>query len=84
MMLARLKIFLHAIIFTIVTLPLFSATPQMPFPQEQDYPYGLRPNNYTQAQMNQHCQDWFDLWRAKYLTQTCGARHKKRESNNMC
>lgn len=44
-----------------------------PFPQGVTYPYGLKPNNYTQAQMNQHVQQWWDKWRVKYLTQTnCG------------
>jgi hypothetical protein len=39
-----------------------------PFPHNAVYPYGIKPTNYTQAQMNGHCQAWFDKIVAKYIT----------------
>ncbi|HDQ26637.1 MAG TPA: hypothetical protein ENN43_07850, partial [bacterium] len=57
-----------------------------PFPQGVTYPYGLKPTNYTQAQMNQHVQDWYNKWSAKYVTNTdCNAgewRVQRTETGN--
>jgi len=78
-------ILLSAIAF-LISVAAFADTCNMPFPQGATYPYGLKPNNYTQAQMNAHCQAWFDKWRAKYLTQTnCAAgewRVQRTETGN--
>ena len=56
------------LIFLIIHPFLINAdTCNFPFPQQVTYPYGIKPTNYTQAQMNQHCQQWFDQWRAHYV-----------------
>ncbi len=67
----RLSLF---ITYSLLLINLVSAdTCLKPFPQAVTYPYGIKPTNYTQAQMNQHVQDWWIKWRDKYLTQTnCG------------
>ncbi|PKL92875.1 MAG: hypothetical protein CVV21_00600 [Candidatus Goldiibacteriota bacterium HGW-Goldbacteria-1] len=67
--LLKMRIIIGTLFLIIIHTSIFADTCNLPFPQGQDYPYGLRPNNYTQAQMNQHVQAWFDKWRAKYLTQ---------------
>lgn len=47
----------------------FSDTCNLPFPQNAIYPYGIKPTNYTNAEMDQQCLDWFNKWKAKYVTQ---------------
>jgi hypothetical protein len=75
-----------AIMFIFVSY-IFSDTCNIPFPNAVTYPYGIKPNNFTQAQMNQHCLDWFNKWRAKYVTQNgCTAsewRLQRLETGNM-
>ncbi|MBD3346564.1 MAG: hypothetical protein GF401_16030 [Chitinivibrionales bacterium] len=39
------------------------------FPTASRYPFGIKPSNFTQSQMNRHCMDWFRMWKEKYLTQ---------------
>ena len=39
-----------------------------PFPQQNDYPYGIKPNTDDAATMNKVLQDWFNVWRPTYLT----------------
>ena len=55
------------ILFTIFFSFIYSDTCNFPFPQAVNYPYGIKPNNYTQAQMNQHCLDWFNQWKNHYV-----------------
>ncbi len=57
-----------AFIFMIISFS-FSDTCNFPFPQNANYPYGIKPNNFTNAQMDQHCLDWFNKWKAYYVTQ---------------
>ena len=65
--LLKMRIIIGTLFLIVIHTSIFADTCNLPFPQAQDYPYGLRPNNYTQAQMNQHVQDWFDKWKAKYV-----------------
>ncbi len=39
-----------------------------PFPQSITYPHGIKPTNYTQAQMNTDLQSKYNQWRSLYLT----------------
>ncbi len=39
------------------------------FPTCSIYPHGIKPNNFSQFKMNEHCRAWFNKWKAKYLTQ---------------
>src|ERR1035437_9974355 len=65
----KLFSFLLAINLCLLSILLYADTCNLPFPQSVSYPYGIKPNNFTQAQMNQQCLDWFNKWRAKYVTQ---------------
>jgi endo-1,4-beta-D-glucanase Y len=67
----RNSIFLSSIIvFILIIISFsFSDTCNFPFPQNINYPYGIKPNNFTNAQMDQHCLDWFNKWKAYYVTQ---------------
>ncbi|MFW6210704.1 MAG: glycosyl hydrolase family 8, partial [bacterium] len=69
MRLRLLKKSLFAFLLTGVSFLLYADVCNYPFPQNVDYPYGLKPTNYTDAEMNQHVQDWWEKWSAKYLTQ---------------
>jgi hypothetical protein len=53
----------------IIIHSVYADTCNFPFPQNATYPYGIKPNNFTNAQMDQHCLDWFNKWKAKYVTQ---------------
>jgi len=63
----NLLVKLNLLIIILFPVFIFSDTCNFPFPQQVNYPYGIKPTNYTQAQMNQHCQQWFDQWRAHYV-----------------
>lgn len=39
------------------------------FPRNTTYPFGLKPNDKTQAELNQDLERSFHLWRHKFLTQ---------------
>ena len=65
----NIKPVLTVALLFLITIPVYADTCYKAFPQAQNYPYGIRPNNFTQEQMNQHCLDWFNKWKAKYLTQ---------------
>lgn len=45
-----------------------AAGEQIPFPQGVTYAFGIKPNNFSQAQMNADVQAMYDAWRAKYVT----------------
>ncbi len=62
-----MKKFYALLLFNLISLYLYSDTCNFPFPQAVNYPYGIKPNNYTQEQMNQHCQNWFDQWKNHYV-----------------
>jgi hypothetical protein len=80
------NVLLCATLFLATASISFADTCNLPFPQNVNYPYGTKPNNYTNAQMNQHCLDWFNLWKAKYITQNnCAAgewRLQRTETGN--
>lgn len=42
--------------------------PNFPFPHNALYPYGIKPTNFTQYEMNIHCREWYDKILAKYVT----------------
>jgi len=39
-----------------------------PFPQAVNYPYGIKPTNYSQSQMNQHVLSAYNEWKSNYVT----------------
>ena len=44
------------------------ATPNHPFPQHVRYAAGtIYPNNFTQAEQDQHVRDFYDYWKRNYL-----------------
>jgi endo-1,4-beta-D-glucanase Y len=49
-----------------------TATIALDFPYKQGYGRGIKPTNYSQAQMDADVRDMYNLWRAKYVT-TAGA-----------
>ncbi len=45
-----------------------AAVPKRPFPQHQSYAAEtLRPNHFSQSQMDQHVRDFYDAWKARFL-----------------
>ena len=65
----KIRLLLLSLILMTFTSFIYADVCSLPFPQAATYPYGIKPSNFTQAQMNQHCLDWFNKWRAKYVTQ---------------
>ncbi|MCX7956972.1 MAG: glycosyl hydrolase family 8 [Endomicrobia bacterium] len=66
-----MRLFLNKLEFICVCLIIniyitFSAN--YPFPHNVTYPYGIKPNNYSQDQMNTFVQTAFNSWRSTYLT----------------
>ncbi len=59
--------------FALITLSISFANAQLyPFPHHTTYAAGtIKPNNYTQPQLDQQVKDFYDLWKAKYLKQGC-------------
>ena len=50
----------------------FAQTPGYPFPQHTIYAAGsIKPNNYTQTQLDQQVKDYYDTWKARYIVQGC-------------
>ncbi len=49
-----------------------TATVALSFPYVRNYAAGIRPTNFSQAQMDADTRDMYNLWRAKYVT-TSGA-----------
>ena len=47
-----------------------NANPNYPFPQQVEYDYGIKHNNYTQNQMNKIVQSSFEEWKSRWLTQS--------------
>jgi len=68
----KIKVLQYSMLLFIVITSfsvIYADTCNFPFPQNTTYPFGIKPNNFTNAQMNQFCMNWFNLWKAKYLTQ---------------
>ncbi len=64
------KINLLICVIFIVIIKAFSQN--YPFPHTYTYTNGtIKPNNYTQAQMNQHVKDLWDQWKVVYLKNDC-------------
>ncbi len=38
------------------------------FPTRSRYPFGIKPKNFSQDQMDSLCNAWFEKWKAKYVT----------------
>ncbi len=55
-----------SLLFILTICNLYSAN--FPFPHSRNYPYGIKPNNYSQDQMNNFVQLAFNSWRSTYLT----------------
>ncbi len=45
-----------------------NGTINFPFPNNAKYPFGVKPDTMSQAQMNQVCIDWFNKWKQKFVT----------------
>lgn len=61
------RIVLCSFLFCGVFLAL-AAVPKRPFPQHQSYAADtLRPNHFSQSQMDQHVRDFYDAWKARFL-----------------
>jgi len=41
--------------------------PSYPYPQSIDYPFGIKPSNMTQAEMNESVIQLYDAWKSNYL-----------------
>ncbi|XCN71416.1 MAG: glycosyl hydrolase family 8 [Candidatus Electrothrix aestuarii] len=44
-----------------------AATPHYPFPQHVKYPDSIQPNQFTQAEQDEHVQTFYDYWKQNYL-----------------
>ena len=52
----------------------FSQTPLKPFPQHAEYTSGIiKPNKYTQSQLDDSVRSFYDQWKTVYLRNDCGA-----------
>ncbi len=50
----------------------FAQAPQFGFPHHTTYASGtIKPNNYTQSQLDQQVKDFYTAWKARYLKQGC-------------
>ncbi len=46
-----------------------------PFPQHTDYQTHIKPDGYTQAQLDGHVRSFYDGWKNKYLINGCESDH---------
>jgi endoglucanase len=50
----------------------FGQTPNFPFPTPVTYTAGtIKPNNFTQTQLNNQVKAYYDLWKGTYIKQHC-------------
>ncbi len=60
--------------FTLVQTSFSACAPRHPFPEHVSYAGGtIKPNNYTQAQMDDHVRTFYDYWKKRYLIRVSGS-----------
>jgi len=65
----RLLVFL----FSIISGSVISQNINYPFPNHTDYTSDhIKPNNYTQTQLNDHARSFYDQLKIRYLKNDCG------------
>lgn len=60
---------LFTLFFVLLVLKSFSQ--HFPFPQHTYYHTHIKPDNYTQEQLDEHVKTFYDAWKSKYLVNGC-------------
>lgn len=57
----------------LVTSLVYSQIPKYPFPHHTKYTKGsIKPGNFTRKQLDSITESFYDAWKARYLTDSCG------------
>lgn len=68
-----MKIYLSLILLCFCLLSIEAESQNFPFPQHASYASGtIKPNNVTQAQLDDSTQTFYKQWRVRYLKNDCG------------
>jgi endoglucanase len=60
------------LIISVFCNQLQAQSPQLPFPRHAIYTAGtIKPNNFTQTQLDNQVKTFYDTWKATYLSQHC-------------
>ncbi len=57
-----------------ISISVSAQTPNHPFPNHTIYAAGhIKPNNYSQTQLDAHTSSFYNQWKEEYLSNNCGA-----------
>lgn len=69
-----MKKMVHTLVALLFIFSANAQTPKYPFPAHTVYANGtIKPNNYTQKQLDQQVKNFYDKWKARYIKAGCVA-----------
>ncbi len=61
--------------FLLVIVAIAAKAQHYPFPQHTSYHTHIKPNQFTQDQLDSQVKSYYDAWKAKYLINGCESNH---------
>lgn len=67
-----MKCFLLSLLLSLLLVTVVSGVAQeFPFPQHTRYAEHIKPNRYSQVELDTHVKSFYNTWRGRYLKNTC-------------